>query len=319
MSILLDKRSKILVQGITGREGSFHTEQMLNYPSKVVAGVTPKKGGTLFLNKIPIYNSVEEAVSETGANVSVIFVPPFACQDAIFEAISAKIKLIICITEGVSLHEMADVYSFLKTKKDVRLIGPNCPGVIVPGLCKAGIMPANAFMPGPVGIVSRSGTLTYEISHMLTTNGIGQSTVVGIGGDPIIGATFKDILMLFERDAQTEMVFLVGEIGGTDEEDACEFIREMTKPVVAFISGASAPEGKRMGHAGAIVYGKMGSVQSKIEAFRSAGVLVAESIDDLLSIAKRTLGVVKTSKGSKQHLFEYYITQIEGSDFSGRL
>lgn len=288
MAILLDKNSKILVQGITGSEGAFHTGLMLEYGSQVVSGVTPGKGGSQ-IHGVPVYNTVKQAVSETGANVSCIFVPaPFAA-DAILEAADAGIPLIVCITEGIPVQDMIRAVSFVKRNGQSRLIGPNCPGLTTPGACKVGIMPGDLFMPGNVGLVSRSGTLTYEIVNDLTHAGLGQSTCVGIGGDPIIGTTFIDVLPLYEADPQTEIVVLVGEIGGSDEENAAEYIKTMTKPVVGFISGRTAPPGKRMGHAGAIISGGKGSPQSKVEALTAAGVPVADTPSEIPTLVKQAL------------------------------
>ncbi|MEN3000826.1 MAG: succinate--CoA ligase subunit alpha [Armatimonadota bacterium] len=290
MAILVDANSKVLVQGITGREGEFHTRQMLEYGTKVVAGVTPGKGGMEVLG-VPVYDTVKRAVAETGANVSCIFVPaPFA-PDAILEAADAGIELIVCITEGIPVQDMIRVVNYLKRCTHSRLIGPNCPGVTTAGECKVGIMPGNLFRKGNIGLVSRSGTLTYEIVHELTRAGFGQSTCVGIGGDPIIGTTFIDVLPLFEADPQTEAVVLVGEIGGSDEEIAAEYIKtQMTKPVVGFISGRTAPPGKRMGHAGAIISGGKGSAQSKVQALSEAGVPIADTPADIPRLLKERLG-----------------------------
>jgi succinyl-CoA synthetase alpha subunit len=276
MSILIDKTTKVVVQGITGRDGSFHTKQMIDYGTKVVAGVTPGKRGET-VHGVPVYDTVSEAVRQTGANTSVIYVPPKFTVDALYEAADSGVKLVVCITEGVPANEILKVNRYYELI-GVRLIGPNCPGLISPGLSKVGIMPGGITKKGPIGVVSRSGTLTYEVVHHLTSNGLGQSTCIGIGGDPIIGMRFIDILDLFEHDRQTEAVVLIGEIGGNDEEIAAEFIqRQMTKPVVAFIAGRTAPPGKRMGHAGAIIAGGSGTAAEKIATFRAAGVEVAES------------------------------------------
>jgi succinyl-CoA synthetase alpha subunit len=290
MAILVNADSKVLVQGITGREGEFHTRQMLEYGTKVVAGVTPGKGGTEVAG-VPVYDTVKQAVAETGANVACIFVPaPFA-PDAILEAADAGIELIVCITEGIPVQDMIRVVNYLKRCTNSRLIGPNCPGLTTAGECKVGIMPGNLFRKGTIGLVSRSGTLTYEIVHELSRAGFGQSTCVGIGGDPIIGTTFIDVLPLFEADPQTEAVVLVGEIGGSDEEIAAEYIKaHMTKPVVGFISGRTAPPGKRMGHAGAIISGGKGSAQSKVEALSAAGVPIADTPADIPNLLKERLG-----------------------------
>jgi succinyl-CoA synthetase alpha subunit len=276
MSIFIGKDTKLVVQGITGRDGSFHTQQMLDYGTNVVAGVTPGKGGQRFAERVPVYNTVHDAVQATGANTSVIYVPPPFAADAMMEAADAGVQLIICITEGVPVLDMTKVYPFVK-EKGARLIGPNCPGAITPGESKVGIIPGRICTPGPVGVVSRSGTLTYEIVHHLTRAGLGQSTCVGIGGDPINGTNFIDCLEAFERDPQTKAVCLMGEIGGTDEQEAAEFIkREMKKPVVGFIAGQTAPPGRRMGHAGAIISGSAGTAAEKIEAFAAAGMGVAK-------------------------------------------
>jgi succinyl-CoA synthetase alpha subunit len=287
LSILIDKNTHLLVQGITGHEGSFHTQQMLAYKTNIVAGVTPSKGGDWVMDgKVPVFNSVNLAVEATGANASVIFVPARFAPDAIYEAADGGIPLIICITEGIPIHDMLEVCTYLE-QKETRLIGPNCPGVLTPGESKAGIIPGNITFPGNVGIVSRSGTLTYEVLYALMQAGIGVSTCVGIGGDPIKGSNFIDILELFESDPFTEQVVLIGEIGGNDEERAAEFISEnMTKRVVAFIAGQTAPPGKRMGHAGAIIERGTGTAIEKIQALRTVGVRVAshpEEIPELLS------------------------------------
>ncbi len=274
MSILVNKDTRLIVQGITGREGMFHTKQMLEYGTKLVGGITPGKGGEWVLG-VPVFDTVRDAVNATGANASIIYVPARFAPDAILEAADSDISLIVCITEGLATLDMVRVRAFLD-QTDVRLIGPNCPGVITPGEAKVGIMPGHIHTPGPVGLVSRSGTLTYEVVYALTERGIGQSTAVGIGGDPIIGTTFIDVLQMFEEDDQTEMVVMIGEIGGTDEERAAEFIAQrMSKPVVGFIAGQTAPPGKRMGHAGAIISGGTGTAQEKMTALRSAGVQVA--------------------------------------------
>ena len=284
MSILVNNNTRLLVQGITGREGLFHTEQMVAYGTNVVGGVTPGKGGQLAAG-VPVFDTVTKAVSATEANTSIIYVPARFAPDAILEAADAGIKLIICITEGLPTLDMVKVRAYIDGM-DARLIGPNCPGVITPNEAKVGIMPGHIHIPGNVGVVSRSGTLTYEVVAALTERGIGQSTAVGIGGDPIIGSTFIDILKLFEQDVETEQVVLIGEIGGTDEEKAAEFIAaKMTKPVVSFIAGQTAPPGKRMGHAGAIIEGGAGTAADKVRALETAGVRVAkhpEQIPDLL-------------------------------------
>jgi succinyl-CoA synthetase alpha subunit len=276
MSIFIGKDTKLVVQGITGRDGSFHTNQMIEYGTQVVAGVTPGKGGQQFAERVPIYNTVHDAVQHTGANTSVIYVPPPFAADAMMEAADAGVQLIICITEGVPVLDMTKVYPFIK-EKGARLIGPNCPGAITPGESKVGIIPGRICTPGPVGVVSRSGTLTYEIVNHLTRAGLGQSTCVGIGGDPINGTNFIDCLEAFEKDPNTKAVCLMGEIGGTDEQEAAEFIkREMTKPVVGFIAGQTAPPGRRMGHAGAIISGSAGTAAEKIESFEAAGMGIAK-------------------------------------------
>jgi succinyl-CoA synthetase alpha subunit len=276
MSILIDKKTRLVVQGITGSEGSFHTGQMVEYGTKVVAGVTPGKGGTKF-EGIPIYNTVEEAIREQKANTSVIFVPPAFAADAILEAANAGVKVIICITEGIPTNDMLKVYNAIK-HKDVVLIGPNCPGVISPGQAKVGIMPGFIHKRGNIGVVSRSGTLTYEAVKQLTDVGLGQSTCVGIGGDPIIGSKFIDIIKMFSEDPDTEGIVMIGEIGGSAEEEAAEFIKKnVKKPVVGFIAGRTAPPGRRMGHAGAIISGGKGTAAEKMAAMKKAGILVVES------------------------------------------
>ena len=275
MSILVNKDTRLLVQGITGREGAFHTEQMIAYGTPVVAGVTPGKGGTWGVGNVPIFETVHEAVTATGANTSIIYVPAKFAPDAILEAADAGVPLIICITEGIPALDMMKVRAYLDTTKS-RLIGPNCPGLITPGDAKVGIMPGHIHTRGRVGVVSRSGTLTYEVVYALTLRGIGQSTAVGIGGDPINGTSFVDVLKLFENDPETRQVVMIGEIGGTDEEKAAEFIAtKMTKPVTAFIAGQTAPPGKRMGHAGAIISGGKGTAAEKIAALQAAKVRVA--------------------------------------------
>ena len=274
MSILVNQGTKLLVQGITGGEGSFHTQHCIEYGTRVVAGVTPGKGGSEVFG-VSVFNSVEQAVTETGANASIIFVPPAFATDAIMEATDASMPLIVCITEGIPVMDMVKVHSYLKGKSP-RLIGPNCPGVISPGKCRVGIMVGEIHLPGNVGVVSRSGTLTYEVVAQLTSLGIGQSTCVGIGGDALPGSTFVDILKLFEADDDTKAVVLVGEIGGTFEQESAEFIKvEMSKPVVAFVAGSTAPSGKRMGHAGAIITGTAGKASEKIKALSAAGAVIA--------------------------------------------
>jgi len=281
VAILVDENTRLLVQGITGREGGFHAQQAIAYGTKVVAGVTPGKGGTKVLVDngpgVPVFNTVREAVQETGANASVIFVPPAFAADAILEAADAGLVLVVCITEGIPTLDMARVMHYLKGTK-TRLIGPNCPGIISPGKCKIGIMPGHIHRQGHVGVVSRSGTLTYEAVGQLSALGIGQSTCIGIGGDPIIGTTFVDILRLFNEDTETRGVVLIGEIGGTAEEEAAAFIKaNVKKPVVGFIAGRTAPPGRRMGHAGAIISGGKGTAADKIAALEAAGIAVAES------------------------------------------
>ncbi len=287
--ILVDASTRVVVQGITGRDGSFHTRLMKEYGTPVVAGVTPGKGGQE-VEGVPVFNTVREAVEQTGANTSVIFVPaPFAA-DAILEAADAGVSLIVAITEGIPIRDMARVLRILKDK-NVRLVGPNCPGLISPGVAKVGIMPGHIFKKGPVGVISRSGTLTYEVVAALTAKGLGQSTAVGIGGDPLIGTRYIDLLRMFEDDPETEAIVLIGEIGGTDEQDAAAFIKEhVTKPVVAFVAGRTAPPEKRMGHAGAIISGGEGTAEEKIRAFEAVGVRVAAipaEVADLVADALR--------------------------------
>jgi len=283
MSILVGKNTRLLVQGITGREGAFHTQQMVDYGTTVVAGVTPGKGGE-WIHGVPVFDTVKEAVNATEANASIIYVPARFAADAIMESADAGIKLVVCITEGVPVLDMIRVQRFL-TEKEARLIGPNCPGLITPGEAKVGIMPGHIHKPGNVGLVSRSGTLTYEVVQALTDKDIGQSTAVGIGGDPIIGSTFIDILQLYESDPLTDQVVLIGEIGGTDEQMAARYIAEkMTKPVTAFIAGRTAPPGKRMGHAGAIIQGGEGTAEEKIKAFEAVGVKVAQQPEEVAQL-----------------------------------
>lgn len=272
MSIFIDADTRLVVQGITGREGSFHTHQMIEYGTKVVAGVTPGKGGQRFDERVPIFNLVREAVAQTGANTSVIYVPPAAAAGAIMEAADAGISLIVCITEGVPVMDMSRTMPFVRSR-NARLIGPNCPGLITPGASKVGIIPGNICAPGRVGLVSRSGTLTYEVVNHLTRHGVGQSTCVGIGGDPIIGTDFIDCLRAFQDDPATEAIVMIGEIGGTDEQNAAAFVKqEVSKPVVGFIAGQTAPKGRRMGHAGAIIAGSSGTAAEKLAAFEDAGI-----------------------------------------------
>ena len=290
MSILIDETTRVLVQGITGRDGGFHTQQMIEYGTKVVGGTTPGKGGQS-AQGVPVFNTVREAAKETGANASVIFVPAkFNAADAILEAADAGIELVICITEGIPTEDMIRVNAILKARGNVRLIGPNCPGLITPGKCKIGIIPGMIFTPGPIGLVSRSGTLTYEIADELTRAGFGQSSGVGIGGDPMIGTKFIDVLPMFEADPQTELIVMVGEIGGSDEEMAAEYIKTMTKPVIGFIGGRTAPPGKRMGHAGAIISGGTGTPQAKVAALEAAGVPVADTTHDIPALVRKALG-----------------------------
>jgi succinyl-CoA synthetase alpha subunit len=278
MSIFVGRNTRVMVQGITGAAGSFHAEQMLAYGTRLVAGVTPGRGGTRFEHSTPIFDTVADAVRETGANASVIFVPPPFAADAILEAAGAEVPLIVAITEGIPILDMVKVKRFLQDRPGVRLLGPNCPGVITPGQCKIGIMPGHIHRPGPIGIVSRSGTLTYEAVKQLTDLGMGQSTAVGIGGDPVNGTDFVDCLSRFEADPETEAIVLIGEIGGSGEEWAARFIRRnVTKPVVGFIAGRSAPPGRRMGHAGAVISGSSGTADAKISALREAGVVMCES------------------------------------------
>ena len=289
MSIFIDSGTRLLVQGITGRDGSFHTKQMIEYGTDVVAGVTPGKGGQKFEGKVPIFNTVAEAVSETGANTTVIYVPPPFAADAMMEAADAGIPFIVCITEGVPVLDMTRVYPFVK-ERGSRLLGPNCPGLISPGQSKVGIIPGRICTPGPVGLVSRSGTLTYEVVYQMTRAKIGQTTCVGIGGDPINGTNFIDCLNAFEKDADTTAVVMIGEIGGTDEQEAARFVREMmTKPVVGFIAGQTAPPGRRMGHAGAIISGSAGTAAEKMQAFEENGVGVAKRPIDVVDLLKRAM------------------------------
>lgn len=289
MSILVGKETRLVVQGITGREGAFHAQQMIDYGTKVVAGVTPGKGGEWAVGNTPVFDTVNEAVDATGANTSIIYVPARFAPDAIYEAADAGIELIVCITENIPVVDMIQVRAYIDSLP-TRLIGPNCPGLITPGEAKVGIMPGHIHTPGTVGLVSRSGTLTYEVVYALTARGIGQSTAVGIGGDPIIGTKFIDVLQMFQDDPATEQVVMIGEIGGTDEQVAAEFIaNHMTKPVVGFIAGQTAPPGRRMGHAGAIISGGEGTAEEKIAALKEAGASVARHPDEIASIVAENL------------------------------
>jgi succinyl-CoA synthetase alpha subunit len=289
MSIIVDDKTRVLVQGITGREGAFHTEQMIAYGTHVVGGVSPGKGGAKTDSGLPIFDTVRDAVRETGANASVIFVPAPYAADAILESEDAGLDVIVAITEGIPSRDMIEAVRHVRMGTS-RLIGPNCPGIISPGKCKIGILPGDIFMSGPVGLISRSGTLTYEIVDELTRAHLGQSTCIGIGGDPVPGTTFLDALPLFEADPDTRVVVMIGEIGGSDEEIASEYIPKMTKPVIGFIGGRTAPPGKRMGHAGAIISGKTGTAEAKIEAFQRAGVPVADTTHQIVQLVKDVLG-----------------------------
>ncbi len=288
MSIIIDENTKVVIQGITGREGTFHAQQMAAYGTKVVAGVTPGKGGQ-DVDGIPVFNTVSEAVKVTGANASMVLVPAAFAADATLEALDAGCKVIVLITEGIPIQDMIEVWHRCR-EAGVTLIGPNCPGIISPGKCKIGILPQDIFSEGPVGLISRSGTLTYEIVDFLTKAGIGQSTCIGIGGDPLIGTTFKDVLMDFDADEETKAVVLVGEIGGNDEQEAAELIKSMKTPVVGFVGGRTAPPGKRMGHAGAIVSGKGSTAEAKVKALEGVNVPVCDTVQEIVDRTKEFLG-----------------------------
>jgi len=286
MSIFVDGNTRLLVQGITGRDGSFHARQMLEYGTRLVAGVTPGKGGQSFEQKVPVFNTVADAVAATGANASVIYVPPAGAAGAIYEAVDAGLALVVCITEGVPVMDMTRVLPYVR-ERGARLIGPNCPGLITPGVAKVGIIPGNICMPGRIGLVSRSGTLTYEVVNHLTRQKIGQSTCVGIGGDPLNGTSFIDCLRAFQDDPDTDAIVMLGEIGGTDEQNAAEFVRQhVTKPVVGFIAGQTAPPGRRMGHAGAIISGASGTAAEKIAAFEAARIGVMKRPADVVELLR---------------------------------
>ena len=289
MSIFIDRNSQLVVQGITGRDGSFHARQMIEYGTKVVAGVTPGKGGQRFADRVPIFDTVAEAVTATGADTSVIYVPARFAADALYEAADAGIRLVICITEGIPVLDMTRVIPYLR-ERGTRLIGPNCPGLIAPGRSKVGIIPGQICREGEIGVVSRSGTLTYEIVHQLSRAGHGQSTCVGIGGDPIIGTNFVDCLQAFEQDPDTRAIVMIGEIGGTDEQQAAAFVAEsVRKPVIGFIAGQTAPPGRRMGHAGAIISGSSGTAAEKMAAFERAGIAVMKRPADVVSLLEQRL------------------------------
>lgn len=289
MSVFIDTGTRLVVQGITGRDGSFHARQMLDYGTTVVAGVTPGKGGQLFEGKVPIFNTVVQAVRDTAANTSVIYVPPLLAADSIMEAADAGLSLIVCITEGIPVLDMTRVYAFVRDR-GARLVGPNCPGLISPGKSKVGIIPGRICTAGPIGLVSRSGTLTYEVVYQLTRAGLGQTTCIGIGGDPINGTSFIDCLAAFEQDEETLAIAIIGEIGGTDEQDAARFVSEnVRKPVIGFIAGRTAPPGRRMGHAGAIISGSAGTAAEKIQAFEENGIAVAQRPIDVVGLLKSRL------------------------------
>src|SRR3954471_8667872 len=295
VSIFIDRNTRLVVQGITGREGAFHTRQMLEYGTAVVAGVTPGKGGQTFESRVPVFNTVADAVRATRANCSVIYVPPMAAAGAIFESVDAGIPLTVCITEGIPVMHMSRVMPFVRAR-GARLIGPNCPGLITPGESKVGIIPGNICAPGRVGLVSRSGTLTYEVVNQLTRSGIGQSTCVGIGGDPIIGTDFIDCLRAFQDDPGTDAIVMIGEIGGTDEQNAAAFVKEhVTKPVIGFIAGQTAPRGRRMGHAGAIISGSSGTAEEKLAAFKDAGIGIMRRPAEVVALLEKRLGALSKS------------------------
>lgn len=290
MSIFIDDSTRLVVQGITGRDGSFHARQMVEYGTQVVAGVVPGKGGQAFDETIPIFDTVSHAVESTGANTSVVYVPPLYAADAMYEAADTGVDLVVAITEGIPALDMTRIVAFVEDH-DCRVIGPNCPGVITPGESKVGILPGQICTPGPVGVVSRSGTLTYEVIYHLTANGLGQSTCIGIGGDPIIGTSFIDCLERFEADPATEVVVVIGEIGGTDEQEAAAYVeREMMTPVVGFIAGQTAPPGRRMGHAGAIISGSEGTAEEKMAAFREHGIAIADRPVDIVELVGAAIG-----------------------------
>jgi succinyl-CoA synthetase alpha subunit len=294
MAIFIDTETRLVVQGITGRDGSFHAHQMIEYGTRVVAGVTPGKGGQTFESNgrsVPIFDTMDNAVRETGATASVIYVPPVFAADAIMEAADTHVALVVAITEGIPVLDMTRVHPYVR-EREVRLLGPNCPGLLSPGKSKVGILPGQIATPGPVGVVSRSGTLTYEVVYQLTQAGIGQSTCVGIGGDPINGTSFIDCLAAFEADAETTAVVMIGEIGGTDEQEAAAFVSDrMTKPVIGFIAGQTAPPGRRMGHAGAIISGSAGTAAEKMEAFENNGIAVARKPSDVVGLVRQALGL----------------------------